>query len=427
MALLNLAHVTRTLLSLLEYRLPGYPDWPNGSALIASPAPPDLVSGNYALSFYLYHVKEDAHTKSQDWQADDGRPLRFKPMGLTLNYVLCPRSNVADLADRAYVDQLLMGLCLKTLHDYPCIDDTTTVESGGVPKLVMPAAIRGWGNRLRILMRPAPVEEASQYWQAGSQAARLAAYFEVSAVLLEPDEITRRAARVLSVGVHSFVRGRPIIEGTHNTLQFTPPGDSQPRDLQISPAEVGFGGQFEVYGSDLKGDGTALLINHPGFAAGPVEVDPSWNVNSNGSLLTAVARPAAGAQALLPGIYSVIVRTTARRTLPDGSQRDFDNYSNAAPLSIVPVIANIGFAAGLGTMTVTGFDPSTLSGQDLMLYAGGERLIAVNAAPAAGQFRSLTPDKIEFVLPGGLTPGAYVALRLIVRSAESAPTWVSVP
>lgn len=426
MAILNLALVTRTLVNLLTERVPQYPDFPGAATLTVSPAPPDQVTGTHAISLYLYHVREDAHTKAQNWGVDDAYPLRYKPMGVTLHYMLCPRSNTADVADRTWTDQLLMGLAMKTLHDYPYIDDTTTVATAGPPVLVMHAGMRGRGNRLRILLRPTPAEEASQYWQAGSQAMRLAAYYEVSATLLEPEVPKRRSGRVFAYGVHTFVRGSPIVEGTRNRIAFTLPGETAPRSVDASPAEVGFAQPFEVFGADLKGDTTALYLNHRDFAE-PVEVDAAWNVATDGSVLRAVARPAAGAQAVLPGLYGVLVKTVARRTLPDGRQRDFDFWSNEAPLAIAPTIAGVAFAAGLGTITVVDFDPAPLLNNDLIVFAGDARLDRVNAAPAAGQCRTVAPDRIEFRLPAGTAPGAQVPLRIIVRGAESAPRWEIAP
>lgn len=426
MALLNLGHVTRTLITLLTQRLPEYPDFPGGATLTVSPAPPDSVTGTHALSLYLYHVREDAHTKSQDWGNDGDYPLRFRPMGVTLSYLLCPRSTAAVIEDRAFTDQLLMGLALKTLHDYPYIDDTTTTPTSGGPVLLMPAGMRGRGNRLRVLLRPTPPEDATQFWQAGSQPMRLAAYYEVAATLIEPDVPTRRTGRVFAYGVHTFVRGKPVIEGTRASVSFTIPGETDPRTVETSPAEVGFTQELQVFGADLRGDQTSLFINHRDFAE-PVEADAAWNVGSDGSVLRATARPAAGAQAIVPGIFGVLVRTIARRTMPDGSQRDFELWSNEAPIAIAPRILGVAFAAGLGTITLDGFDATPLADNEVLLFAGGARLTRVNAAPADGQFRTVAPNLITFRFPAGTAAGTIMPLRLIVRSAESAPRWETAP
>jgi hypothetical protein len=432
MALLDLSLVTRCYTTLLGERIPTYPDWPAATPLLASAGPPDLVNGAHALSFYLYHAREDAHTKAQDWPPGDPVPQRFRPMGLTLYYVLTPRSNIADANNRALADQLVMGLALKTLRDMPLIDDTSTVITLGGPVLVMPAGLRGRSNRLRALLQPTPASEAQQYWSAGTNPLRLAAYYEVAATLLEPDEPATRRGRVLMVGVHTVVRGQPQIASTANTITFTPPGALDARTIEISPAEVAFGQTLEVKGANLKGDTTALLLDHRDFPE-PVEADAAWNLRSDGSTLTVTVQPSAGAQALVPGIYGAIVRTTVRHTLPDGTQRDFDAFSNEAGFAIAPAIVSVTGPGPVRTIKVDGFAPHLLANNELLVFAGATRLTRVGASPpGAGEF--FTPaappaavDTIRFRFPAGLVSGSVVPLRLVVRGAESGPWWETVP
>jgi hypothetical protein len=433
MALLDLGLVTRTFLTLLEERLPLYPDWPAATPINVLPAPPDgVTSGSHALSFYLYHVREDAHTKAQDWQTDESRPLRFKPMGVSLFYLLCPKSSAPQPRDRALAEQLIMGLALKTLHDFSMIDDTTTVDTGGGPKLLMPPAMRGRSNRLRVLLQPRPPEDAPNFWQGGTLPTRLAAYYEVAATLLEPDETRRRAGRVLTLGVHPFVRGRAFIEDTRNTIKFTIPGEPGPREITLSPAEVPFGGTFEVFGNDLKGTRTLLLLSHRDFPE-PVPVDAAWNVKTTGSVLTAKAQPSAGAQPVLPGIYGVFVVTVNRAKLPNGSSRDFETFSNQATLAIAPSILNLTFLAGIGTITVDSFEPHLLTLNDILVFAGSDKLTrtTTNPPPAGTFFTPAAPpaatDKIRFRLPAGIPTGTIVPIRVVVRGAESAPRWEVAP
>ena len=432
MALLDLSLVTRCFTTLLADRIPTFPDWPGANTLVVSAGSPELVNGPHALSFYLYHVREDAHTKAQDWGVNDANPQRFKPMGLTLYYVMTPRSNIGDANNRALADQLVMGLALKTLRDQPYIDDATTVNAGGGPVLVMPAAMRGRNNRLRCLLQPTAANEASQYWQAGTNALRLAAYYEVAATLLEPEETRTRTGRVLAYGIHTFVRGAPIIESVQNTVEFTIPGEAQPRRLEVSPAEAAYGQTIEVRGADLKGDTTAFLLSHRDFAE-PVEADAAWDLATDGSLLTVKAQPLAGAQAILPGIYGVTVRTTARRTLPDGSQRDFDSFSNQVAFTITPAIVSVTGPGPVLIVRVDSFEPHTVAGGDLMVFAGPDKLTRVAAGPPGpGQF--FTPSTpaaarttVRFRFPASVTAGSIMPLRLVVRSAESQPRWEVAP
>ena len=434
MALLDLSLVTRCFTTLLSEHIPWFSDdWPATNTLTVSAGPPDLVNAANGLSFYLYHVREDAHTKAQDWPVpSDPVPQRFRPMGLTLYYVMTPRSNIADPNLRALADQLVMGLALKTMRDVPFIDDTTTVDTLGGPVLLMPPTMHGRENRLRALLQPTPANEAGQYWQAGTQSLRLAAYYEVAATLLQPVEPQLRTGRVLMYGVHTLVRGQPRIDSTRNDITFTPPGELDPRTIEISPAEVAYGQTLEVHGADLKGDRTALLLSHRDFAA-PLEIDASWGLTTDGSTLTVTVQNAIGAQAIVPGIYGAIVRTTARKTLPNGTQRDFDALSNQAGFAIAPGIAAVTGAGPVLTIQVNGFEPHLLAAGELLVFAGPSRLARVVAGPpGAGQF--FTPSApaaarttIQFRFPATLATGSIVPLRLVVRGAESGPWWESVP
>ena len=431
MALLDLGLVTKCFTTLLSERIPSFADWPMGETLLVSAGPPDLVQAKHAVSFYLYHVREDAHTKAQDWQVGDSNPQRFKPMGLTLYYVLSPRSNITDPDQRSLADQLTMGLALKTMRDAARIDDTTSVETLGGPVLVMPTTMRGRGNLVRSLLMPTPPGEAAQYWQAGTSPLRLAAYYEVAATLIEPDSPQSRAGRVLVAGVHVLLRGVPRIEAIENILEFTLPGESEARRLTLSPASAPYGTEIEVKGSDLKGDTTALFLTHPDLAE-PVEADAGWAVTSTGTSLRATVASSAGGLPLLPGIYGAMVRTTARKTLPDGSQRDFDNWSNTIGFAIAPAILSVSGAPVL-TVKVDDFEPHALAESELMLFAGRDRLARVAAGPPGpGEF--FTPSTpaakkktIDFCFPASATAGSLLPIRLVVRGAESGPWWETVP
>lgn len=430
MALLDLGLVTRCFINLLQARIPAYPAWPASATLLVSGGPPDAVNGAHALSFYLYHVREDAHSKNPGWPVNDN-PQRFTPMGLTLFYVMTPRSNTADPHLRAMADQLMMGLALKTMRDHAVIDDSSTVGTAGGPVVVMPTAMRSRHNKLRSLLQPTPASEAAQYWQAGTSATRLAAYYEVAATLLEPDEIRMRTGPVLMVGVHSLLRGQPRIDSIENSIAFTPPGEAEERHITASPAQVPYGGRLTLRGADLKGDRTALLLVHRDRDE-PMEVDASWDLASDGNMLSVTARPTAGGAPVLPGIYGALVRTTARKTLPDGSQRDFDNWSNQLGFAVAPAILSVTGPA-VRVVTVDAFQPHLLAADELMVFLGPDRLKRVTASPPGpGEF--FTPASpaaarktIRLRFPAGLPSGSILPLRLVVRGAESGPWWDSAP
>ena len=233
--------------------------------------------------------------------------------------------------------------------------------------------------------------------------------------------------------MHTFVRSDPVISETRNSVTFTIPGESDARTLDLSPAEVAIGDQLEVIGSDLKGDAdTALLLNHSTFTD-PVAADAAWSLDTSGSKLTATVQATASGQPILPGIYGAIVRTTDRRRLPDGSFRDFERFSNQVAFAIAPRIVDITIPVAEFVIQVQGFEPHLLTGDDVMLFVGQTRMVRTNAGPP-GQGEFVTPnappvdtDKVVFRLPAGIASGTVLAVRLVVRSAESAPQWVTAP
>jgi Pvc16 N-terminal domain len=428
MALLDLGLVTRCFTTLLSERVPAFPDWPTGQALLVSAGAPELVNANHALSFYLYHVREDAHLKAQDWETSGLNPQRFKPMGLSLYFVMTPRSSITDANNRALADQLVMGRALKTLHETSVIDDTTMVDGLGGPVQVMPISLRGLNNRFRITLQPTASNEAANYWQAGTGALRLAAYYEVTSILLEPDQLMTRAGRVLVAGVHVMTRGRPAIQSIENRIEVVLPGSGETQRIDLSPASVIYGNNITVKGSDLKGDVTDFILAHRDFAE-PLAVDASWGLASDGNTLTLTARAAIGAIPVLPGIYGAFVRTVMRKTLPDGSQRDFDAWSNQMRFAIAPAIVSV---AGLGpvkSITVDSFEPHSFADGDIMVFAGQSRLARASASPP-GPGEYFAPNSpaaarktIRFRYPAGTPVGATLPLRIIVRGAESPPRW----
>jgi hypothetical protein len=298
--------------------------------------------------------------------------------------------------------------------------------------IVMPTAMRGLENKLRITLQPTPAAEAGNYWQAGTGAARLAAYYEVAATLLEPEEPQVRAGRVLVAGIHTFVRGRPVIESIENSIEFTIPGSGASQRILISPASVPYGDTLRVRGGDLKGDTTSLLLFHRDLP-GPVETDAAWNLETDGAQLTVTVQPAASGTPILPGIYGAFVRTVMRSTLPDGTQRDFDAISNQVRFAIAPSIASVTGPDPVLTVTVDSFEPHTLAEGDIMVFAGGDRLArAASAPPGPGEY--FTPSSpaaarvtLLFRYPASAVSGSTLPLRIIVRGAESGPWWEVVP
>jgi hypothetical protein len=197
--------------------------------------------------------------------------------------------------------------------------------------------------------------------------------------------------------------------------------------VQLQPAEVPVSGAIEFHGTELSDKETRLLIQH-GEWREPLEVDSVlWGVSASETLVVAGVQAFVGSQPVLPGIYSGMLKVITERTLPDGSIRRFEKTSNQAPFAVTPRIDAVNFAAGLGTVTGYNFDPDLLPGDDIQLYLGTDRLERVTVGPGSGQFRVVDRGKLEFAAPAAAVSGAVLPLRLIIRGAESAPRWITLP
>jgi Pvc16 N-terminal domain len=424
MALLNLSLVTQALTRLIEAGVRSSPEWPVGDTLNVTPEPPDKLKGERTIGFYLYHVVEAAHLKNIPPPGDASVPLRLSPMALELRYQLTPHSALTG-QNGPIKEQLMMGLAMKTLRDFPVLEDSTAIGT----TTIFPAALQSGDNRLRITLQPAPASEALQYWTTGSQPARLAAYYHVLTALFEPDRALTTGGRVLTYGVHTFLRGAPRLDGSLNRIQFTVPGETSPRDLELRPAEAAGGAEITLFGSELAGDETQLWIRGARWTQS-IQVDAlQWGVVATPDRVVVRVHESAGSETVLPGTYGAFVKVISHRTMPDGRPRRFEKISNETPFTVAPRIDSVSaFSAGVATVSGFSFDPAQLPGDAIQVFVGSDVLSRRNTGtPAAGEFRPVSPTSLTFHLPAGLTPGVALPLRILVNRAESAPRWVVVP
>jgi Pvc16 N-terminal domain len=427
MALLDVSKVTETLIELLERRIPTLPEWPSGVTLDVSPDPPDLLSGQNVLGIYLYHLTEDPGTKNLVPPGGNSPPVAYAPMGLSLHYQLSAHTEGNGASTLS--EQRMMGMAAKTLHDFPVIDDDTRVGT----TQILNQTLRDAGNRLRIALQPVPFGEAVSYWTAGPRPLRLAAYYEVSVIMLEPESATRRPGRVLERAVETFVGGRPRLEGSRSVLTFTPPGQTQPSELEVQPAQASYGGTIELTGTGLAGASTHLALRASRWPEPIVVDDVSWGVVATAERVRAVVRQTTGpgGNLVLPGVYGASVRVSRRFGSPP-AQREVEQGSNHTPIVVMPRVDPIPAPvppAPANLFTVTGgvFSDPALEPESVEAYFGEARLGRVNATPGPGQFRVVSPTTLEARLPAGLVSGQSVGFRLIVEGAESEPRWVTVP
>lgn len=460
MPILDLSIVTQALLSLIKRRLE--PVLPPGVTLKVSPLPPDKLEGEATVGLYLYHVTESAHTRNQPPPSADHPPIQFTPMCVELHYQLTVRTGAAndDSAGAQAIEreQMLFGLALKALHDFPVIDKNTKVNGVLVFKTPEVTAFVGdlpdTGDRLRISLEPIAVKDAAYYWTAGAQPLRLAAYYQVSATLLEPETPARFAGRVLRYGVQTFVRGAPRFDASTSLVAFRVPGETTDRIVEARPAEASVGQQVVFAGSDLAGDETTLMVRLPGQDT-LVEVGAEWGVTATEDRAFATIQRLAAAAEIVPGGYSAAIKVTRRRTLPDGSLRAFAQSSNEIPFVAAPALTTPGTAVlaeadpATGMVVVQGhlFRHASFLAGTVKVIVGADSLVLNDPAQhplAAGEFEIVDgrtplvpavvlddlslPFVIRFRFPlASATPADVLPLRVLVNGAENAPRWVKVP
>jgi hypothetical protein len=423
--LLDISLVSQTLVSLIDKHVKASPEAGKVAPLLVTSEPADKLTGDHAIGIYMYHIAEDPHYKNLPSPSDEEPPVRYTPMGLNLFYQLTARSGLnGETATQK--EQIMMGLAMKALHDYPVIDDSTRI---GLVQ-VFPAALQGTENRFRIVLQPVLANEAVNYWASGSRPMRLSAYYQVSVVLLEPEKTKSHTGRVLTYGVYSFVRGSPRLDGSKSTIAFLIPGEASPREVEVKPAEAPIGGKLIFFGSDLSGDETTLLLKNTRFAA-PIEVGTEWGVSATESQIFAVVQPKAGLTTILPGIYSAIAKVTTRRMMPDKKLRAFSQTSNESPFVVTPRIDGISAPTPAGIVTVNGavFKDIDLPVNAVELFLGAKAIALKGVGPLnPDQFEVVDETTLRFRFPiAGLNSGDVVPLRLIINGAESAPNWVTVP
>lgn len=424
MAILDVGLVTKVLKRVLEESIKSSSAWSPRPDPTLSVLPPDKLDEG-TLGLYLYHINEDPHFKNQPpvGSSTDPVPVQYNPMGLNLFYLLTTDAK-ADTEVEMLDAQLLLGLAVKSLHDHPVLTDKSEVNS---IKIFEEIGIDKTDTRLHITMQPTAYNEAVSYWTAGQSPLRLSAYYQVSVVMLEPEEPPSRGGRVLDYGVHTFVTGAPRLISSKNILSVTIPDTGVTQDLELRPAEVPFDSRFTLLGNNLGGDDMQLVLNNSRWDE-PIAADLSWGVTATDERVIAIVQNQTDGNDILPGLYSGKVLINEYRTMPDGSTRTFTKTSNETPFAITPRIDTISTPDGAGNVDVTGyiFQHSDISAEDVQVYLGTELLSSgTGGALNPGEYDISSPTTLEFRLPTSTASG-HIPFRLLINGAESPPAWVEV-
>ena len=425
MTIINLSLVSKALKKLIENAVDGSSIWNQPQPPTVSILPPDKLVED-SLGLYLYHVCEDPAFKNQPPASSsaDPTPVRYTPMALNLHYLLTTDAQVAT-DDKMEDAQMLMGLAIKALHDYPVVTDSTVINTVNIFEDV---GIDQTDTRLKITMQPLPSNEAVSYWTAGQSPLRLSAYYNVSVVLLDPEEPPTRTGRVLDYGVHTFITGAPRLSSSKNTLTVSIPDSGVSQEIELRPAEVPMGDQFELLGINLNGDETDLVLNNSDWDEART-ADISWGVIATDDRIIATTRNQIDGTDILPGIYTAKALVSEHRTMPDGSTRTFTNGSNETPFTISPRIDAVGAPDPDGNLTVIGFrfEHADIAEEEVEVFISAVPLVIGTAgALNPGEYAITDASTLELRLTAGTASG-FVPFRLIIQGAESAPARVEVP
>jgi hypothetical protein len=220
----------------------------NISRLAGSAAPAVLVSLGYpedqstadrTINLHLYHVAEDQFNRNLPGPGADANSTATTPMSLSLFYLMTAHHKSGTT--RAETEQQIMGLALKTLHDFALIGpDSAVMDSGGVVTKILANGLNDKTTRLEIVLRPLTPEDALAYWATEQQQqVRLAAYYEVRLVQLEPEPVKTQAGIVLKVGQWVGLKTDAAVTASRSAMRFARPaalGASLPELMELSPA-----------------------------------------------------------------------------------------------------------------------------------------------------------------------------------------------
>jgi hypothetical protein len=444
MALLDLSLVSQALQTLVSVSIKNSPAWSTalGDPLV-SLAPVDRLGDQSAISLYLIHATEDPYFKNTPSDGQDVPSVSRTPMGLNLTYQLTAvtTQNVGGGDFGTATSQLLFGLALKAMHDVPSIGDDTVLPNPTNPGQfihVMPADLQGHGDRIRIELLPVSHADAAQLWTGQDRPARLTAYYMVSVVMLEPEQVRVRASRVLRYGLDVLVAGDPQLVASTSTITYTIPGGPT-RTATIQPAEAApapplpwppppadpaINSRVTFNGVNLTADATTLYVRGP-TSLTPVE--SGWTLATGDTAVTAIIAQTAGSGPsqvdIVPGPHAGTVGV--RRIVGAGVDRRIIEFtSNAMPFMVTPRLDPPSWA-GL-VLTVTGylFQHAAIPPGGVEVFFAGARLDQQSGAgpPGAGRFVVTGPNQLQ-LRPATPPAAGPTPLSIRVNGATCPPVW----
>lgn len=464
MPLLDLSQTTVALQRLLQFNIPLLE--PGLVGLTISTLPPERVDGAAnVLSLYCYHVSPDPSNRFRPRQPSGPRPIATSPLTLNLYYILTAHT-VVNTEFNALAEQRLLGYAMKTLHDYPVIDDRTRVAG----QIVLPDEIRGQHNRFNVTQLQLTPGEALNYWANETETTvKPSCYYEVAAAELAPEPPERLPGIVTQIGSFVMPMNTPAISASTSQVHYTLPASSGggPASLTASPARVGPVTAAPPPVNVMRLTGRAfgaghaqrLVLGHPLWArdvpAGRVPIDLGLNAGLGWALEIAedavtvtlgddlrAALPGGGTAdlALYPGVYTATWEVDRLFDL-GGTTEALTERSNACAFMVRPQITAFARDNGTGRVTLdlggswmltrgrpAPPDPAAAPELDILLSVDGRAYALVTGAnpTGPGTFAIADHDLTYEPFPEADAPGEH-GVRLVVDGADAQPFWVTVP
>jgi hypothetical protein len=458
MAHLDLYGVTATLSALLSVNI-----WRlTGQVVKITDLPPEEAEkeAGSLLNLHLYHATEDPNRRN-DLPADDlgPYPISRTPLPVILYYALTAHSSANNEINPAD-QQHLMGLGMKSLHDFPMVDDALRLKGPPVGDdiQILAEPMRNRNNYVRIIARQLTPEDSVSFWAAAqNHTARLTAFYEVRSLLLPPDEAAEKPALVTSYALGVGSAGRPTLFASRSVQTVTLPALSGGVVLtnEMTPAVAAMGappaskGDLVTVGGEALGDGTdaRIVLGTAGFDAlvpprDEVVIDPAanpaWQFLVRNDALSFAIRPTVFAEAaggfeevpIRPGLYGIALRRAKVLTTSNGATSISTASSNLAPFAVGPLITGTAMAgARLRLIVAAGFDCTDDENNVAQISIGGEAYHYVDAFDAdptknPGTFIAQSATRYEIDLLFDPTDGATRMVRLAVNGVDAPPFWL---
>jgi len=388
--------VSEALRGLLRSRMPAITGV-DGALQVTVGLPPadDDGDSDARVNLFLYRVAENEFLKNQEIPGH-GSPGAYgtPPLSLNLHYLLTAygRTEEEGGPDETLAHDVL-GCAMSVLHDVPVItEELLTGGNGDTP--ILPQALRGSFERIKIVLNPLSLDELTKVWTALSRPYRASAAYEVDVVQIES-----RRPRIYPRPV-----GEPTAAGPRiHASPFRHPRIDSVRVLRGGRVSEYFyarvGDQVVLEGREFENeDPTRVTI-------GGVAVTTGLTVTARRITFTVPDHPEleAGPQG---------IRVALQRAYDEAGTDLRPIYeSNVAPLVLVPRIDSVTFnAADEGSIRITG---------KLLFSRTRESVVLIGSTlrrPSAKD-ESNTPDSIS-VPRGDLAAGTY-PVRGRVGGAEA--------